>query len=152
MKTKQKKNLPMIIGWRETVALPDLGIAEAVAKIDTGARTSALHATRIRHFERDGAPWVRFHVPHAGLAEAVDCEAPLVDSREIKNTSGVPEERLVISTLLVLGGRRWAIDVSLADRAAMSMPIILGRTAIRRRRILVDPGRSFLVAPDGKES
>lgn len=152
MKTKQKKNLPMIIGWRETVALPDLGIAEAVAKIDTGARTSALHATRIRHFERDGVQWVRFHVPHAGLAEAVDCEAPLVDSREIKNTSGIPEERLVISTLLVLGGRRWAIDVSLADRAAMSMPIILGRTAIRRRRILVDPGRSFLVAPVGKES
>lgn len=152
MKTRQKKATPMIIGWREMVALPDLGIDVAIAKIDTGARTSALHATRIRHFARDGAPWVRFHVPHAGLAEAVDCEAPLVDRREIKNTSGIPEERLVISTRLVLGGRQWAIDVSLADRAAMSMPIILGRTAIRRRRILVDPGRSFLVAPDGKES
>jgi hypothetical protein len=152
MKTTKQKPAQMMIGWRETVALPDLGIAEAVAKIDTGARTSALHATRIRHFERDGSPWVRFHVPHAVLAEAVDCEAPLVDSREIKNTSGVPEERLVISTRLVLGGRKWTIDVSLADRAAMSMPLILGRTAIRRRGIVVNPGRSFLVAPAGKES
>ncbi|HSG37125.1 MAG TPA: RimK/LysX family protein [Paracoccaceae bacterium] len=152
MKTKTPKVAPLVIGWRETVGLPELGIDAAVAKIDTGARTSALHATRIRHFERDGAPWVRFHVPHAGLAEAVDCEAPLVDSREIKNTSGVPEERLVISTRLVLGGRKWTIDVSLADRTAMTMPLILGRTAIRKRGILVNPGRSFLVAPAGKES
>jgi len=151
-KASRRPSAPVVIGWRETVALPDLGIDAAVAKIDTGARTSALHATRIRHFERDGAQWVRFHVPHAGLAEAIDCEAPLVDSREIKNTSGVPEERLVIATRLTLGGRSWNIDVSLADRAAMSMPLILGRTAIRRHRILVNPGRSFLAAPVGKES
>jgi len=134
----------MVVGWREVVGLPDLGIGRAQAKIDTGARTSALHATRIRPFERDGETWVRFHVPHAGLAAVENCEARLVDRREIKNTSGIPEERLVIETKLVIGGRRWTIEVSLADRGNMTMPIILGRTAIRRRRILVDAGRSFL--------
>ncbi len=135
---------PMLIGWREVVDLPFLGIRGITAKIDTGARTSALHATRIRRFRKDGTDWVRFHVPHAGLARAVDCEAPLVDQREIRNTTGVPEERLVIKTRLRVGGRSWSIEVSLADRAAMTMPIILGRTAIRRHNILVNPGQSFL--------
>ena len=135
---------PTVIGWRERVDLPELGIRGMVAKIDTGARTSALHATRIRLFDRDGATWARFHVPHAGLPRAALCEAPVVDRRQITNTSGVPDERLVVETLLVLAGRRWRVEVSLADRGAMAMPIILGRTAIRRRRILVDAGRSFL--------
>lgn len=141
-----KPAAPIIIGWREIVGLPDLGILRAQAKIDTGARTSALHASRIRHFEKDGEPWVRFHVPHAGLDNAFNCEARLIDRREIKNTSGIAEERLIIETKLSLGGRRWTIEVSLADRGNMTMPIILGRTAIRRRRILVDAGRSFVTS------
>jgi len=135
---------PIIIGWRETVALPELGIKEAIAKIDTGARTSAIHATRIKVFEKDGQDWVRFHVPHAGLESAVTCEARLVDRREIKNTSGIPQERLVIETQLVLGPDTWKVEVSLANRANMNLPLILGRTAIRRRNILVHPGRSHL--------
>jgi hypothetical protein len=137
----------MIIGWREYIALPDLGLARVHAKIDTGARTSSLHAMQIKQFERDGAPWVRFHIPHHSGLRARDCEAPLVDERAVKNTSGTPESRLVISTLLVIGRRRWHIDVTLADRGGMTMPIILGRTAIRRHGILVDPGRSNLVGP-----
>jgi hypothetical protein len=136
---------PLIIGWREHVALPRLGIAHVTAKIDTGARTSALHAERVRHYQKDGVDWVRFHVPHAGLEDAFDCEARLVDSRPFTNTSGVPEERLVIETLMVMAGRRWTIEVSLADRGAMTMPLILGRTAIRRRHIFVDAGRSYLL-------
>lgn len=137
---------PMVVGWREIVSLPALGLNGIVAKIDTGARTSALHATRQRVFERDGASWVRFHVPHAGLEEAVDCEAPLIGRRMVKNTGGVPEQRLVIGTRLLIGGRRWQIEVTLADRAAMTTPIILGRTAIRRHKILIDAARSFLLA------
>ena len=136
---------PLIIGWRERIALPELGVAEMHAKIDTGARTTALHATHIRIFQRDGEQWVRFHIPHAASVHARDCEARLVDRRAVKNTSGVPEERHVIETLLQMGGRRWHIEVSLTDRAEMVMPIILGRTAIRRHRILVDPGKSFLI-------
>ena len=135
---------PTLIGWREHVALPLLGLHRITAKIDSGARTSALHASRIVLFERDGAQWVRFRVPHSGLPATPVCEAPLVDQREITNTSGVPQERLVIATTLVLGERRWRIEVSLADRAAMTMPLILGRTALRRHRILVDVGRSWL--------
>jgi hypothetical protein len=134
----------MIIGWRERIGLPELGIAWVTAKIDTGARTSALHAARIEPFVRDGADWVAFHIPHDNLINARDCVAPLVGRRAITNTSGVPEERFVISTLLSIGRRRWHIEVSLADRARMAMPIILGRTAIRRHNILVDAGKSFL--------
>jgi len=142
---KAPKNPPTIIGWREKIALPDLGIPVVNAKIDTGARTSAIHATHIRPFEKDGEPWVRFHIPHASGLRARDVEAPLLGNRAVKNTSGAPQDRMVIDTLLVLGDRRWRIEVTLADRANMTMPIILGRTAIRRHRILVDAGRSFLL-------
>ncbi len=138
---------PFVIGWRESVALPLLGIAHAMAKVDTGARTSAIHAERIRRFDRDGAPWVRFHVPHAGLPEAVDCEAPVIDARAIKNTSGVAEERIVIETQVRLADRLWRIELSLADREAMTFPLILGRTAIRGHNILVHPGQSELAGP-----
>ncbi|WP_116085051.1 RimK/LysX family protein [Tropicimonas sp. IMCC34011] len=138
---------PTVIGWRERAGLPDLGIPELIAKIDTGARTSAIHATRIVPFERDGEAWVRFHVPHAGLPRAFDCEAVLLDRREITNTSGSPELRHVISTGLVIAGRRWKIELSLAHRGGMRHPIILGRTAIRKRNILVDAGRSFMTRP-----
>ncbi|MFU8883349.1 MAG: ATP-dependent zinc protease [Rhodobacterales bacterium] len=143
-KVAKPRPLSMLIGWRERIALPELGIALVQAKIDTGARTSALHATKIRRFDRDGMEWVRFHIPHASGLKARDVEARLVDQRQIKNTSGLGEDRLVIETLLLLGNRRWKIEVSLADRTAMAMPIILGRTAIRKRGILVDAGKSFL--------
>ncbi|WP_296763312.1 RimK/LysX family protein [Sediminimonas sp.] len=133
------------IGWREVIGLPELGIPRVVAKIDTGARTSAIHATRVKPFRRDGADWVRFHIPHSSGLRARDVEAPLLGTRPIKNTSGIHEERLVIETALVIGRRRWRIEVSLANRTRMALPIILGRTAIRRHRILVDPGRSFLL-------
>jgi hypothetical protein len=136
-----------IIGWRETVALPDLGIARLKAKIDTGARTSALHATRIRVFRQDGAAWVEFHLPAPGTPREARLRVPLLDSRAIRNTGGVAETRHVIRTTLVLGARSWPIEVSLANRTEMSFDLILGRTAIRGRRLLVDPGRSALAGP-----
>lgn len=138
-----------MIGWRERIGLPDLGLGPIVAKIDTGARTSALHAVRIVPFQRDGADWVRFHIPHARLVRAHDCEAPLIGLRAITNTSGIPETRHVIRTTLVIGGRRLPIELSLADRGRMALPVILGRTAIRRHRFLVDPGKSFLADRGG---
>ena len=139
---------PMVIGWREHVALPLLGVARVLAKIDTGARTSALHATQIVPFMRDGHPWVRFRIPRHGDLPATRCESPLVEeSRHITNTSGVPEARHVIETQLVMGRRRWRIEVSLTDRSSMKTPLILGRTAIRRHSVLVDAGRSCLVGP-----
>lgn len=136
---------PLIIGWRECVGLPELGIPAVEAKIDTGARTSALHAEDIETFEREGERWVRFHVPHGDRLHVSDCTARLVDCREVKNTSGEPAERPVILTTLVLNHRRWKIEITLADRANMTLPMILGRTALRRHRVLIDPGKSHLI-------
>lgn len=141
------KRAPEIIGWRELVALPDFGISMMKAKIDTGARTSALHAVDHELFDRDGQRWVRFLIPIPGRSRKSWGEAPVLDDRFIKNTSGVPERRLIIHTTLLLGQHRWHIECSLANREKMEFDLILGRTAIRRRRLLVDPGHSFILGP-----
>lgn len=141
---KKKRRSATEIGWREIIGLPDLGIPRFRAKIDTGARTSALHATNLKLIDSNGATRVQFHVPVPGTPRTTRCTCPLVDRRAIKNTSGEPEERYIIRTTLVLGSRRWPIEVSLADREKMGFDLILGRTAVRGRRILVNPGRSYL--------
>lgn len=132
------------IGWRERVGFPDLGIPVLRAKIDTGARTSALHAVDIEEFVQNGDAWVRFGAPLSDHGPITRCAARLVDTRAIKNTSGKPQDRYVVSTTIVLAQRRWKIEVSLANRDNMGFPLILGRTAMRRHRLLVDPGRSYL--------
>ncbi|MFP4640215.1 MAG: ATP-dependent zinc protease [Guyparkeria sp.] len=137
----------LIIGWRENVALPELSIGRIKAKIDTGARTTALHAEDVEEFWRYGHPWVRFLTPPYHARDCEPVSARIVDRRAIKNTSGVPQTRIVIHTTLVLGNRHWGIDVSLTDRKEMGFDLILGRTAVRRHGLLVDPGRSFLVGP-----
>lgn len=149
-KTGSARRKPEIIGWREHVALPELGIPMLRAKIDTGARTSAIHADHLEIFEREGARWVRFRVPASRLHHSFRLETPIADEREIKNTSGIPETRIVIETLLLLGRHRWHVEVSLANRENMGFDMILGRTAVRRRGIRIDPGRSFLAGdPQG---
>ena len=132
------------IGWREMVGLPEFHIASLRAKIDTGARTSALHAVDLKRFERHGASWVEFHVPLPGQPRSKRSAAPIADERPIKNTSGVAEQRIIVETTLVLAKRHWRIEVSLADRENMEFDLILGRTALRGRRLLVNPGRSSL--------
>ena len=144
VKTKRK---PEMLGWREFVGLPDLGIDQMRAKIDTGARTSALHAVGHEHFWRDGVEWVSFLVPTNGQPGAKRVEAFVHDERNIKNTSGVPERRLIIRTTLLIGRHCWHVEVSLADRERMGFDLILGRTAIRGRDIFVDPGHSYLLGP-----
>ncbi len=152
MKRIRQPREPRIIGWRELIGLPELDLHQIRAKIDTGARTSALHAEEREWFERDGVKWVRFKVPEIKGASARLIEAPIAAEREIKNTSGVPELRSVIRTMFLLGHDRWPIDVSLADRGAMEFDLIVGRTALRGREILVDPTRSYLCAPPGAPS
>lgn len=142
--TNGKKHAIRQIGWRECVGLPGLGIPAIKAKIDTGARTSALCAEDIRVIEGK-QPQVAFTVPYAFCGQKrVACVAPLLGKREIKNTSGFQEERFVIKTLLVIDRRRWHIEVSLADRANMGFDFILGRTALRGHGFAVNPSRSFL--------
>ncbi len=134
------KNL-IVVGWTELVGLPALGLADLKAKIDTGARTSALHADRIVRFEKDGAPWVRFRVRHEAAKARVTTEAPVHDTRAIKNTSGVAEERIVIRTPLLIAGHRWLIDLSLTDRSNMRLAMIVGRTALSNHNVAVHTRR-----------
>lgn len=144
MRQHRTARVQEVIGWRELVGLPELGISQMAAKIDTGARTSALHAEDRELFERNGKRWVRFKAPKLKEEPPRFVEAPVALERLIKNTSGVPENRLVIRTILTLGSHRWNIDVSLADRDAMKFDLIIGRTALKGRRILIDPERSYL--------
>ena len=134
-----------MIGWRELVGLPELGLPVLHAKIDTGARTTALHAHKIRVVDEDGLHLVEFLPPRIGKGKIAKCRFPIHDEREIRNTSGIAECRIIIRTTLLIGRRHWKIDLSLADRAGMTYPIIIGRTAIRRHNLLVDSGRSYLV-------
>jgi hypothetical protein len=148
------------IGWREWVALPDLGVAVIKAKIDTGARSSSLHAWDVEVL--DGAAGrpdrVRFvlHPTQRDLALTVAAEADLVGMRDVRSSNGGVESRPVIRTSVVVAGRRFAIDLSLTRRDEMGFRMLLGRRALRRR-FVVDPGRSFVagggtVAPSSAPS
>ena len=134
-----------VIGWMEKLCLPDLGLTRIKTKIDTGARTSALHATGIVRFSRDGARWVRF-TTDTGQGGPVTIEAPVHGLRRIKNTSGIPEDRVVIRTRLQIAGRVWAMDLSLADRTNMTFPMIIGRAALKNHGFVVHTRRAFLVS------
>ena len=133
-----------MLGWREWVSLPELGIDAIKAKIDTGARTSALHAYRISPFEEDGRRRVHFavHPVQRRKLPEVECVADVIDERMVTSSSGHRERRLVIRTPLDVGGRVWPIEITLTDRDEMSFRMLLGRQALRRR-VLIDPGRSF---------
>jgi hypothetical protein len=134
-----------ILGWREWVSLPDLGIARIKAKIDTGAQTSSLHAATHETFERDGKFLVRFTtMPVQRDAEVtVECEAEVAGFRSVRSSTGHSEERPVIVTTVEVCGESWPIEVTLADRSAMGFRMLLGREALRGR-FLVDAGKSFL--------
>lgn len=135
-----------LIGWIENIDFPTLNLEAMKAKIDTGARTTALHATDIRHFERNGKPWVGFKTVGAGGVGEVDVEAEVHSDRWIKNTSGIPEERIVVRTVICFGDLRWPIDVSLADRSNMTFPVIVGRAALKNHSIAVHTKRAFLIS------
>lgn len=132
------------VGWREMVALPDLSGAHIPAKIDTGARTSSLHATDIERFDRDGQRWIRFELDIGlGQSEPVTVEVPHADRRSVTSSNGEAQERYIIKTTLQIGEHRFPAEFSLADRSDMKFPILVGRTALRKR-FLVDSGRSYL--------
>lgn len=138
----------LTVGWREWVGLPDLGVASIKAKIDTGARTSALHVTDADRFERDGRTWIRFAVHPVQRSELprVTSEAPLVERRPVRSSSGHTEHRLVIVTTLVLGNEAWPVELTLTRRDEMGFRMLIGRQAVRRRA-LIDPGRSYVTRP-----
>ena len=134
-----------IIGWREWVGLPALRTEWIKAKVDTGARSSSLHAFGIHPFSRDGVDLVRFsiHPWQRSARSAVEVEAPILDWRSIRSSSGQTEERPVISTDLRIGNDVHTIELSLANRDDMGFRMLVGREGVRRR-FVVDPGRSYL--------
>jgi len=142
-----------IIGWRERVALPDLGISQIKAKIDTGARSSALHAFDVETFLRDGKTMVRFkvHPYQRDTHRTVSAEAELIDQRQVRNSGGHAQLRPVIQTMVELNGERWLIELTLTNRDVMGFRMLLGRQAVRKR-FLVDAGRSFVQSSTRKRT
>jgi hypothetical protein len=145
-KRSVKRKPKPVIGWREWVALPDLGVDAIKVKIDTGARSSSLHAFDLETFEADGIEMVRFVIhpqqrSSGGLIGPI--EAPLHAKKLVRNPGGREEIRPVVRTHIVWNGIAFEADLNLTRRDEMGFRMLLGRQAVRRR-FLVDPGRSFL--------
>ncbi len=136
---------PLIVGWKESCALPELGIVDLPVKVDTGARTSALHViSAARITPSDGPPRIRFEADLTGTGTQT-YEAAAAESRMVRSSNGEVEERLAIRTRLVLGGMNRAVDITLTNRNDMRFPMLVGRTSLRRG-VLVNPLQSFLVS------
>jgi hypothetical protein len=136
----------LTFGWREWIALPELGIQRIKAKVDTGARTSALHAFEVRPFTEHGRDRVEFHIHPVQKDNdtVVTCVADVLDKRVVTDSGGHKEERFVIQTMLSIGGYSWPIDATLTSRDDMLFRMLLGRTAIKGHG-RVDPARSYVV-------
>jgi hypothetical protein len=135
-----------MLGWREWLSLPDLGLPRIKAKVDTGARTSCLHAFYLERFTARGRDLVRFgvHPVQRSLAETVNCEAELLDQREVSDSGGHREMRFVISTRLALLDFDDLIELTLTNRDSMRFRMLLGRTAMAAGGFLVNPSASYL--------
>lgn len=137
----------MIIGSIENCNLPDFGIFNLQARIDTGAKTSSLHVDNLSRHNKEGKPWVKFdlHPNIHNVEEVVECHAPLQDLRRIKSSNGTSEERYVIKTKIELGNESWLIDITLTNRSDMSYLMLFGREGMGSR-VLVDPSGTFLLS------
>ncbi len=130
-------------GWREWVALPMLQLARVRAKLDTGARSSALHVERQWRFTEAGAPWVGFVVRPCSRGKLVEATAAIADERIVTDSGGHRTLRVFVRTQLRLAGVEHDIEMNLADRCGMRFPLLLGRTALSVG-FMVDPAASFL--------
>lgn len=139
------KGEPTTVGWREWVSLPDWSVDYLKAKVDTGARTSSIHAADLEWFTRADAPWVRFEI-HPWQRSSADCvvvEAPAVDARAVRSSSGDAQRRPVVRATLVVAGRTVTTEVNLTRRDTMGFRMLLGRQVLKQN-FVVDPRRSYL--------
>ncbi|MDB9528631.1 RimK/LysX family protein [Oscillatoria sp. CS-180] len=136
-----------VIGWREWVTLPQLGIHQIKAKVDTGARTSAIHAFDVDYFEENGCLMVHFkvHPLQRDTKLSIPVTASVLEKRQVRNSGGQAQERPVIQTSVALGTQVWPIELTLTNRDVMGFRMLLGREAVRRR-FLVNPGSSYLLS------
>lgn len=134
-----------VIGWREWVQLPELGVFVIKAKVDTGAATSSLHAFRLERFEKDGLLFVRFeiHPRQRSRRPSIECEAPIVKDTAVRNPGGRTELRPVIASTLIIAGQPVEALINLTGRDEMGYRMLLGRRTLRNR-FVVDPGKSYL--------
>ncbi|CAM5559069.1 ATP-dependent zinc protease family protein [Rhodanobacter lindaniclasticus] len=132
----------VILGWRERLALPGLGIAQLKAKLDTGARSSSLHVDTLETFRRGGDVWLRFSLHPGRRQSVVQAEARALDRRMVTDTGGRRTERWFIRSEVQLAGVRFSVDINLTDRRHMLFPLLLGRTALAGR-FIVDPSLSY---------
>ena len=153
MASKRRKKELITLGWREWVDLPELGLTSIKAKVDTGARTSALHAFEVRQFDFDGRRKVEFsmHPRQKDNDTVVTCRADVIDERVVRDSGGHAEKRWVIETPVNIGGETWPIEITLTARDDMLFRMLLGRTAIRKRAV-VDPARSYVVGKKPEEN
>jgi hypothetical protein len=144
---KKLPTMPLIIGWREWLMLPQLNIDQIKVKIDTGAKTSSLHAFDIHIFETQGKAKVSFkvHPYQRETKHTIIAEADLIEKRYIRSSTGHLQLRPVIQTMVQLGEQKWLIDVTLTNRDVMGFRMLLGRQAIKKR-FLVNPNKSFLLS------
>lgn len=134
-----------VIGWREWIALPELGINKIKAKVDTGARTSALHAFSLKPFVENGKNRLSFdiHPLQHNTNQVITCIADVIDKRLVTDSGGHTEARYVIKTPIIIAGQIWSIEITLTERENMLFRMLLGRSALRRR-FIVNPARSFI--------
>tara|TARA_B100001248_G_scaffold259792_1_gene246539 strand:- start:2213 stop:2662 length:450 start_codon:yes stop_codon:yes gene_type:complete len=143
-----RKKVKKIAGWREVVALPDLSVSAIKAKLDTGARTSSLHITNLKIFEKEGKQWARFnvHPRQKKRLPCIACEAQILEFRDIKSSNGHISRRPVIETRIVLDGENWISEITLMNREKMNYRMLLGRKSMKR--LLVDSTKSYLLSEE----
>ena len=143
----------IILGSEEWCSFPELGIPTIKARVDSGAKTSALHAINIAPFKKEGQNWVKFDINpiQNNVKTVIHCEAPLVDKRIVKSSSGFREERYVIQTNLEIGNSNWIIEMTLTNRDSMGFRMLLGREAMSGR-VLVDPEQQYLLGQPTNDS
>ena len=143
---KNKKKEKQLIGWQEWVQLPELGIFAIKAKVDTGAKTSALHALDITTFQSDGQDFVSFTVVPLQRDRHVrlKCTAQLLGQKMVRSSTGEPEQRYAIRTPLVLANKVWDIDVTLTNREPLIFRMLLGREALASHCV-IDPDKRFIL-------
>ena len=139
-------NQLITVGWREWLQLPELNLPAIKAKIDTGARTSCLHAFSIETYTKDNKNWARFGIhPYQDDTETeIYCDAEVIDKRTVTDSGGHKEQRYVILTNVLLGEQSWPIEITLTNRDNMRFRMLLGRTAMEKK-IIVNPDKSYVL-------